>query len=211
MTRRTARPVPLPAAPVAKTRRRLEIVPASAERWADLERLFGERGACGGCWCMTWRLAPKEFAADKGEKNRRALLRIVASGEPSGVLGYLDGEAVGWCAVAPRESYPRLAASRVLASPDERPVWSVSCLFVARAHRNAGLSAELLAGAARYAASRGARLVEGYPHDLDGVLPAAFVWTGLLPAFERAGFREVARRSAKRPIVRLELESEPIS
>jgi len=183
--------------------RLLEIHPATAERWADLERLFGERGACGGCWCMAWRLAPKQFSARKGEGNRRSLRRLIASGEPVGVLGYLDGEAVGWCAVAPRESYPRLAASRVLAPPDDAPVWSISCFFVAREHRKRGLSAQLVAGAARYAASRGARVVEGYPHDLEREQPAAFVWTGLLPAFERAGFREVARRSPKRPIVRL--------
>jgi hypothetical protein len=44
----------------------LEFHPVKNKRWADFETLFGERGACGGCWCMLWRLARKEFEQQKG-------------------------------------------------------------------------------------------------------------------------------------------------
>src|SRR5262245_38185484 len=103
----------------------LECHPLTAGRWADLEQLFGERGACGGCWCMVWRLPRKQWEAQKGAGNREALRALVEGGEAPGLLGYLDGRPVGWCAVAPRPNYPALARSRVLAPVDEEPVWSV--------------------------------------------------------------------------------------
>lgn len=177
--------------------------PLTPDRWGDLETLFGARGACGGCWCMAWRLAPKAFRAGKGEGNRDALRMLVQKGPPPGVLAYAGSEPVGWCAVAPRSNYPRLSASKVLAPVDEAPVWSVSCLFVTRPHRRKGLSTLLVRSATEFAFSQGASVVEGYPTDAQGKdQPAPFVWTGLPSAFVKAGFVEVARRSAARPIVR---------
>jgi GNAT superfamily N-acetyltransferase len=184
--------------------------PLTPERWPDLERLFGPRGACGGCWCMVWRLRRADFVNGKGEGNRRAFQAVVAAGDPPGVLAYHGEERVGWCAVAPREAYPALGRSRVCAPVDDRPVWSISCLFVARPYRRRGVSARLLAEAARFAVERGARVVEGYPVDpKQATAPAAFVWTGLPSAFRRAGFREVLRRSPTRPIMRLEADAPP--
>lgn len=181
----------------------VRVVPATAARWADLERLFGARGACGGCWCMHFRLPKPEYERGKGEGNRRALQRLVASDLPPGVLAYQGRTPVGWCAVAPRESYPRLARSRAMRSPDDRPVWSVVCLFVAREHRRQGVSVALLRGAAAFAASRGALTVEGYPVEpRSGSMPDVFAWTGTAGAFRAAGFAEVARALPGRPVMR---------
>src|SRR4051794_36909360 len=104
----------------------------TGERWPDLETLFGARGACGGCWCMYWVLKRSEFEARKGEANKAALRTRVESGEVPGILGYLDEKPVAWCAVQPRQSYPVLERSKLLASVDDKPVWSTVCLFVAR-------------------------------------------------------------------------------
>jgi GNAT superfamily N-acetyltransferase len=188
----------------------LRFAPLTPENWSGLERLFGPKGACGGCWCMAWRLSPKNFREQKGEGNRQALLRIVSSGAPVGVLAYRGDEPVAWCAVGPREATPRLENSKVLARIDDQPVWSVTCLFVARRARRQGLSAKLLSAAAEFAASNGARIVEGYPSQpKDDKAPDAFVWTGLPSAFERAGFEEVARRSPARPIMRRVMPRQP--
>lgn len=151
---------------------------------------------------MAWRREAKAFTAGKGTGNRAAFRRIVKRGDEPGVLAYADGEPVGWCAVAPRTAYPRLGRSRVLAPVDDAPVWSVSCLFVARPWRRRGVSRGLLEAAAVHARERGAEVVEGYPIDPAKDQPDAFVWTGLASAFEAAGFREVARRSPTRPILR---------
>ena len=186
-----------------RTAAALEIHPLTLERWSDFETLFGANGACGGCWCMAWRAAsPKAFEAGKGEGHKRAMKRIVKAGPPPGLLAYAGDEAVGWCAVAPREVYPRLRGSRILAPVDDQPVWSVSCFFVRRDWRRRGVTVALLKEAARHVGRSGGRLLEGYPTETDQEQPGAFVWHGLASAFETAGFREVARRSTHRPIMR---------
>src|SRR5687768_12179837 len=123
---------------------KLTFHPLTAERWPDLERLFGVRGACGGCWCMVWRLPRSTWEKQKGEGNRRAFEQVVKKGIPPGILAYSGDEPIGWCAVAPRSAYPVLDRSRVLKPVDETPVWSVSCLFVAKEFRDKGASTQLL-------------------------------------------------------------------
>mgnify|MGYP001765320119 CR=1 FL=1 len=155
---------------------------------------------------MWWRLEKKAFDAGKGARNRRAMKRIVESGEAPGLLAYAGGAPVGWCAVAPRDRYPRLARSRVLAPVDDRPVWSVVCFFVAKPWRRRGVTVALLEAALKFARRRGARILEGYPvAPRAGEIPDAFAYPGLPSAFEQAGFLEVARRSETRPIVRRQI------
>ena len=177
--------------------------PLTVDRWRDLEVLFGPRGGCGGCWCMTWRLPRARFEKGKGPGNRAAFRRRVRSGPPPGLLAYIDGTPVGWCAVAPRAEYEYLARSRVLRPIDDRIVWSVSCLFVAKPYRRHGISVKLLRAAVEMAGKAGAEIVEGYPVvPYASRMPDAFAWTGTLSAFRAAGFDEVARGSPKRPIMR---------
>lgn len=189
--------------PGKTARKRLEIHPLTSDRWEDLVSLFGERGACGGCWCMWWRLARSAFVKGKGAGNRRALKRIVGAGRVPGLVAYLDGTPAGWCSVAPREDYPVLSRSRVLAPVDDRPVWSIVCFFVAKPFRRAGLTSALIEGALAYAKKKGAAIVEGYPVEpKKGDMPDAFAYTGLASSFRAAGFVEVAWRSAARPFMR---------
>jgi GNAT superfamily N-acetyltransferase len=182
----------------------LECHPLTKARWRDFELLFGKNGACGGCWCMLWRLPRKQFDAQKGEGNRKAMKAIVDSGTMPGLLGYFDGQPVGWCAVAPRDHYPALNRSRILKPVDDQPCWSVSCLFVHRAYRKKGVSTQLLRAAIGYVRTLGGRILEAYPVEPKGdkMIPAAFAWTGIPKAFESVGFSEVARRSPTRPIMR---------
>ena len=187
--------------------KRLTFHPLTPARWADFERLFGERGACGGCWCMWWRLKRSEFEQKKGAGNKRAMKAIVRKGDVPGIIAYAGKEPVGWCAVAPREDYGTLERSRILKPVDEQPVWSVVCFFVEKAHRDTGVSVELLEAAVAHAKRHGARIVEGYPVEpKQDRMPDAFAWFGLASAFERAGFEEVARRSPTRPIMRFPIE-----
>jgi GNAT superfamily N-acetyltransferase len=179
--------------------------PLTPDRWSDFETLFGNNGACGGCWCMAWRLTTKEFKEKQGAPNHRAMKKIVQAQTPPGLLAYDGNEPVGWIAFAPREVFVRLQGSRILAPVDDQPVWSIVCFFIRKDHRNQGLSAELLKAAAKLAKKNKAKILEGYPHDLKKDLPPPFVWTGLVSAFHKAGFEEVARRSAARPIMRLKL------
>jgi GNAT superfamily N-acetyltransferase len=185
---------------------KLTFRPATPERWGDLEELFGERGACGGCWCMFWRLPRKQFDAGKGAGNKRALKRLVSTGREPGLIAYLKREPIGWCALAPRQDYVALERSRILKPVDDQPVWSVSCLFIKKGYRRRGLSTLLLRAALEFAAKHGARIVEGYPVEPSmEKMPDPFLWHGIPSAFLRAGFREVERRSRTRPIMRFEI------
>ncbi len=182
---------------------KLELHPLTPERWKDFETLFGERGACGGCWCMWTRLARSEFERQKGEGNRRAMKAIVDSGRVPGLLAYGGGRPIGWCSVAPREEFPLLARSRILKPLDDQPVWSIVCFFIPKENRRQGLSGRLLAAAVDYVRRQGGRILEGYPVEpKKGRTADVFAWTGLASAFRHAGFREVARRSPTRPIMR---------
>jgi GNAT superfamily N-acetyltransferase len=156
---------------------------------------------------MWWRLKRSEWEQKKGAANKRAFKRIVRSGEVPGILAYEGRDPVGWCCVAPRETFAALERSRTLKRVDEEPVWSVTCFFIPRAHRNRGVASGLLRAAAEYARKKGAKILEGYPVEpRKGKMPDAFAWTGTASIFSRAGFKEVARRSRTRPIVRLALE-----
>ena len=177
--------------------------PLTPDRWDDLAALFGPRGACGGCWCMVWRLTRAEFERQKGGANREELHALVETGPAPGVLAYVDGAARGWCGIAPRETLPALSRSRILKPVDDLPVWSINCFFVSRPYRRRGLTVGLLRAAVAHAAAGGAHTVEGYPVAPRGAeMPAVFAWTGTLSTFLAAGFVEVARRSETRPIMR---------
>jgi GNAT superfamily N-acetyltransferase len=181
----------------------LEIRPAD---WEGFAAVMGERGGCGGCWCMLWRRTKAEMEAGKGAGNRAAMAEIFASGQVPGLVAWQDGVAVGWIQVDRRAAFPRLAHARVLRPVDAEPVWSVTCFLVDRTVRRQGVSVALLEAACAFARDRGATIIEGYPVETPSTrYPPVYAWTGFVAAFRAAGFEEVARRSPTRPIMRRQL------
>jgi GNAT superfamily N-acetyltransferase len=182
-----------------------EFHPLTSERWPDLVKLFEHHGNPGYCWCMTWRVTSNEYKALDAAGRKRALHSRVEAHSPIGVLAYRAGEPVGWCSIAPRETYARLEKSTVLKRIDDQPVWSVVCFFVSRSLRGQGLALKLVQAAVRYAAEQGAKIIEGYP-----VEPGqSYQFMGSPSIFKAAGFREVARAANNRPIVRLIIGDQP--
>ena len=176
--------------------------PLTAATWNDFAELFGDKGACGGCWCMYWRLRAAEYNKQKGEGNKKAMKELVKNVSP-GIIAYAKAKAIGWCAVAPRSEYIRFETSRILKPVDDKNVWSVSCFFIHKQYRQKGLSTQLLKAAVDLAILKGAKIVEGYPVEPEkGRLPDVFAWTGFSSIFIKAGFKEVERRSESRPIMR---------
>ncbi|MEZ5401248.1 MAG: GNAT family N-acetyltransferase [Bryobacteraceae bacterium] len=180
--------------------------PLSPENFADLEDLFGPKGACGGCWCMTWRLPKKSYDAGKAEGNHARLRALVDGGEPAGVLAYEGDRAAGWISVAPREQFDYLRRSRTLQPPDDLPVWSVTCFYIRKEHRRRGLATALLGAAEEYVRERGGKRIEGYPSlPRSAELPAVFAWTGLPAIFESRGFTECPSQGRSRKLMRKHL------
>lgn len=188
--------------------RPLQCHPLTPERWDDFGQLFGKSGAYGGCWCMWWRITRATFSEQQGEGNRQAMRDIVFSGEVPGVLGYVGDKAAAWCSIAARENFGSLNRSPVLRRLDEKPVWSLVCLYIGKSYRGQGLTQPLIRGAIAYAAAQGATTVEAYPTRPRGKeLPPVSVFMGTPAVFAEAGFVECARPSTAKVIMRYEIVS----
>ena len=179
---------------------KLTIHPGTPDLWLALRDLFGEKGACGGCWCMYWRIG-NEYRRRSQEANRADLHEVVT---PPGLIAF-DGElAVGWCQLTPRALLPWL--DRAWQRIDDLPVWSISCFYVRKEYRRQGITSALIQKAIETARKAGVPSLEGYPLDAD--LSPSATGTGYVSTFLRAGFRVVGRRSHARPILRLDLRSD---
>jgi GNAT superfamily N-acetyltransferase len=168
--------------------------------WPLLERLFGSSGACGGCWCMHWRLrGAKAWAENKGERNRRAFKELIESGAAHGVFALHGDEPVGWCALGPKLCFARLEHARTLRGADDERTWSVVCFFVPTAWRGKGVASALLAGAIAQAKKRKVERLEGYPVKLarGARYPAAFAFVGVPALFAKAGFEKCSKPGAR--------------
>jgi len=189
----------------------VEVHPVTPDRWDDLVELFGrDRGANSGCWCLWYRIPRAGWTTGERERrnrrNRETMRGIVAQGRVPGLLAYLDGRPVGWASVAPREEFPVIERSRTTKPVDDRPAWAIVCFYIHARHRKQGVGTALLEAAVDHARANGAMLVEAYPADpAVGKIANPMAWYGLVPMFEAAGFREVARRSDRRPVMRREL------
>ncbi|NIK56332.1 DUF1905 domain-containing protein [Kribbella shirazensis] len=188
----------------------LTIVPANEAAWEDLQAVFGAGGDTGRCWCQRFRMLPKESWASEGPEELAARLRDqTACGDreapaTTGLVAYLDGEPVGWCAVAPRAGHARLLRDyRVpwLGRDEDKTdpaVWAVTCFVTRPGYRRRGISRALARAAADHARDRGARAVEGYPDFVDGGS------VGTPSMFTAAGFTEVSRPGRRRAVLRID-------
>ena len=185
----------------------IHFAPLSVDRWDDLEELFGKNGVYAGCWCMWWRLTRKQFAANGSSGNRKAFKKIVTDGLVPGILAYHGKKPIGWCAVAPRPQYASLNRSPVLKPMDNQPVWSITCLYVAKLHQGKGLMLQLIEAAKAHVQQMGGNIVEAYPtcDRNEGRLPPVSIFMGLPAAFGKANFRTVANPSSSKQIMRCEL------
>ncbi len=183
---------------------RLTFEPLSRKNWDEFVRLFGERGACGNCWCQTDRLPKAEFdAGKKNDGNKMKMKDLVWNNQPTGILAFFEGEAIAWCALAPRENFIRLERSRVHKRIDDKPVWSITCFFIKKKFRMKGVSSILLQSVIDHARNHHICILEAYPlKPTSGKLPDAFAWIGLYSTFEKAGFSIVDHSSKNRPMVR---------
>jgi GNAT superfamily N-acetyltransferase len=192
----------------------LRVEPATPQRWDDLAELFGTRGDPAHCWCQFFLRVGRDWDYTDTAGNRAALRgQVTGDARPPGLIAYADDRPVGWVALAPRPTYPRLVASRGLAAVagtdlDDAGVWSVTCFVVRVGWRRRGVAAALLAGAVGFARGHGARILEAQPVDTaarTGTVSSAELYHGVASTFAAAGFTEVGRTAPTRPVLRLAL------
>jgi len=188
----------------------LTVEPVTIKNWNKFIMLFGEKGACGNCWCMYYRLSKADFQKGKAnEGNKKAIKEIIWEGKPVGLVALLKDKPIAWCAFAPREDFIKLEKSRIHKRIDNKDVWSIPCLFIDKYYRRSGVSVQLLKGAIKYAKGVGIKIIEAYPAiPTQDKIPDSFAWVGLYKSFERAGFKIVDRKSKNRPMVRYYLEND---
>jgi GNAT superfamily N-acetyltransferase len=186
----------------------LTFEPLTKANWAKFVYLFGEKGACGNCWCMYYRLKKADYIEGKADGgNKEAMKELVDENKPTRILGFYDGQPIAWCAFAPREDFLKLEKSRVHKCIDNQAVWSIPCVFIDKNFRRQGILAELLKGVVKYAKEEGIKIIEAYPTiPTTEKLSDSFLWIGLYKSFERAGFEIVDQTSKNRPMVRYYIE-----
>jgi GNAT superfamily N-acetyltransferase len=171
----------------------VQVLPATG-RWDDFASLLVPRKAgAGGCVCMAYRNRSLDMPG------RIAHMRALCASEPGpGVLAYVDGQAAGWCSVAPKSSYRALVNSRTIPHVHDDDVWSVVCFVVKAGFRRRGLMHELLDGAVAHARAMSAPALEGYPADPGGErVDQTSGYVGTVALFEAHGFSRVSPTSGR--------------
>ena len=194
----------------------LTVVPADQASWDDLRTVFGERGTPHDCQCQWFKLQAREWRAAPQAERAASFREQTNCDDPSaktttGLVAYLDGEPVGWCAVEPRTEYPRLPKLKVpWTGRDEDPgdpgVWAVTCFVVRTGFRRRGVSRALTAAAVEHAREHGARALEGYAMVVEPGREIAWgeLFVGAVGVYEDCGFTEVSAPTPRRRVMRVE-------
>src|SRR5687767_6850557 len=196
---------------VKETASKFVVRPLTPARWADVEDLFGpEKGANSGCWCMWPRLTSTDFRAMSKERRKKAFKSCIESGPVPGLLLYEKGQAIGWVAVSARAEvirFEKAKTSELEPEKDPKTHYAITCFYVRTGHRKRGLMTDLAKAAIDYARKKKAKAIDVCPIESDKPLMWGEGFVGIVSVFRALGFKEVARRSPRRPLMRLSLQS----
>lgn len=194
----------------------LSVVPANQASWEDLQTVLGTRGIASRYQCQRYKLRPRESFASFPVEERAHRLREQTdcanqhSRTTSGLVGYLDREPVGWCAVEPRTEYSGLVRNNRVPWVDraedktDDSVWAVTCVFARAGFRRRGVGRALVRAAVSLARERGARALEGYPMTTTTNELLEELHVGTFDMFADAGFAEVSRPTLRRAVLRVD-------
>ena len=191
--------------------------PANEVSWDDLQAVFGTRGSAALCQCQRYKIAGEWWPRLPQEVRTDAMREQAACGDPesggtNGLVGYLDGTPVGWCAVEPRPAYARLLrmpvpwTERPHEDRDDATVWALTCFVTRAGYRRRGVSRAMCAAAVGYARERGASALEGYPMVVQPGQDITWdeLHVGNRSVFTAAGFRQVSHPTKRRVVMRID-------
>lgn len=193
----------------------ISVLPANQVSFEDLQAIFGSRGPASRCQCQRYKLRRRESFGSFPAEERAERLRVQTdcgnpdSGTTSGLVAYLDGEPVGWCAVEPRPAYTGLVRNNRVPwegrdeDKADASVWALTCLFTRAGFRKHGVSRALVPAAVDFARRRGARAIEGYPMNTTKAIDEELS-VGIQRVFADAGFRQVTSPTPRRVVMRID-------
>ena len=195
---------------------RVSVVPANEASWEDLQVIFGMRGYTSSCQCQRFKIGHAQWTSIPREERAFRLHAETDCGHPesdgtSGLVAFLEGEPVGWCAVEPRTAYQRLPPRRIVLTErgedaDDESVWAVTCFVTRAGYRRRGVSRALARAAVAFARERGARAIEGYPMITEPGKEITWdeLHVGSRSIFADAGFSEVSHPTLRRVVMRID-------
>lgn len=193
------------------------VLPANRVPWKDVKLVVGKaRCHAALCYCQRFKIAESAWPATTDDERAKRLRAQTNCGHPksdttSGLLAYVDGEPAGWCSVEPRTAYPYIPDARVAwkkrgEDKGDDSVWAVACFVTRTEFRRRGVSRALAAAVVDFARSRGARAIEAYPMMTEPGKEITWgeLHVGSRSVFAAAGFRDVARPTLRRVVMRLD-------
>jgi GNAT superfamily N-acetyltransferase len=179
---------------------KLTFRPVTTATKGDFEALFESPGGPSYCWCMYTRLTKGEAKTATNAPSRKPMMMArIENRVTIGLVGYDKGTPVAWVSIAPRETFSQLKGPE---AAEGEAIWSLSCMYIQRKYRGAGLGHQLIDAAVKYARKRKADIVEVYAVDPDS---PSYRNMGFVPAYEKAGFNRIEKLGSRRTIMRLAL------
>jgi GNAT superfamily N-acetyltransferase len=192
----------------------LRVLPADEVPWDDVATVFGAQGDTSRCWCQRYSYTDGWIWHGAPEMHRESLQAQVEE-RGAGLVGYLDDEPVGWCALGPRPSYLRLLKMPVpwkgrAEDRQDDGVWAVTCFVVRVGFRKRGISGELALAAVEHARASGARALEAYPMLTQEGKDITWgeLHVGARSVFAAAGMTQVSHPFPRRVVMRIELDEQ---
>lgn len=169
-----------------------EIRPLDVETWDAYARLLDKHNGAGfGCYCTWFHVRRSVLGVDaEVEAGRPYKQYLVTNGLAHAALVFDGADAVGWAQYGAPAELPNIHHQKDYeAGLESPPDYRVTCIFVDRNHRRAGVAAVALTGALDLIAQAGGGVVEGYPQDTAGKkISSSFLYNGTRSLYEQAGF-----------------------
>ncbi|MEJ7648479.1 MAG: GNAT family N-acetyltransferase [Nakamurella sp.] len=170
------------------------IQPLGPDTW-DAFAALAERhnGVWGGCWCVWFHLYP-EPPERRELGNREFKHALVLAGRAHAALVFDDAEpgtAIAWAEFGPVEELQNIHHRKEWEkTTQQHPDFRITCLFVDRDHRRAGVATAAVRGALGLIAAQGGGIVESYPHDVPAgkKTSSSFLYNATRTMYERLGF-----------------------
>ena len=187
----------------------IEVKALTPDLFPDLASLFETEPTANGCWCMWFIIPVKDYHAGGAAANRARFTDLALTAkEPLGLLAYLAGKPVGWCAVGPKSRFSRAVRTPTLKGGDvseQDRVWLVPCFYVHPDARQSGVTRKLLDHAVTLARSFGAVAIEGFPFAGSKRGSSGDTQVGTERLFASCDFSATRRPSTQRVVMRRDL------